>query len=546
MLSASFPFFVVPALVWLLARALRSEPSAPATAESEELRTPTGDRIERVRNLVEAGALEDAVNEGRAWLRDAEAGTALLGPQVALCLASVVEAHLPGLPATSDAATAFGEELLAELRSRPATEPPARLRTLLALAQVARSVDDPAKAGERYAEAVAVADDIPRFERSDLVFFLICLAAACRDSGRPEEGLSHLGRALRIQETLPGGGPPLLEILALTGWLRFAKGELTLAREALERAAEVGPATCSEEDWARSGAGECLGRVLLAQGDSAGAVERLAATAEVEGRVFGSDSAALVSTLFFLGSAHVQSGSVPDAVRALERAREIHARAVPGRSKSRREIVSALARLKLGQGEVEESRRLLAELLEVEERVEGPDDPRLVPILVGLAAASGRLHDAAEERALLERALAIAERAHGAGSAELIAILEPLGLLAWNEGEVSRARAISGRLAEIQREQLGPDHPDLARTRLNQAIATARAGEHRKAEELFGAALDVLSGTPFPPEGVLARVVSILEEFQGRALHGGGYRGVLERARALKRAADLAAPIAQA
>jgi tetratricopeptide (TPR) repeat protein len=287
------------------------------------------------------------------------------------------------------------------------------------------------------------------------------------------------------------------------------------------------------------------GQVLLAQND-AGAAEALARTAETEERVLGPKSPAPISTLFHLSEAYLAQGSLPDAVLALERARAIHDRAVGRHSAGLREIVLSLSRIKFEQGEREETRRLLTELIEAEEHVDPPNTSVVAAALVNLATTCRAMGDIRGEREGLERALVTAERATGVESATLIPILERLGLALWNSSDWADARDINRRLAAIQREHLGPDHPNLASTLLNEAIVTARCADHEAAQRLLTETLSIFEATPFRPPESVENLVTQLEALQRHPVYGGGYRSLLSRARVLRSEGIGGLPMAQA
>ena len=166
--------------------------------------------------------------------------------------------------------------------------------------------------------------------------------------------------------------------------------------------------------------------------------------------------------------------------------------------------------------------------------------------LLNLASICRGLGDPRAEREYLVRALAAAEQASGPESANLIPILDPLGFAVWNSSDWAGARDINRRLAALQRAHLGSDHPMLANTLFNLAIVTARCGDHEAAQQLIAETLSILEATPFRPEDAVERIVKRLEEFQGHPVHGGGYRNLLARARALRSAGTGGLPVAQA
>jgi tetratricopeptide (TPR) repeat protein len=530
---------VVAYIWWILRRKPGPEP------EPADTLTPEEKWIARMWNLLEDGCLEEAAREGGAWLREAEAGIATLGSKEARCLTTILERQLRGLPATAPVAKSFGEGLLTALRSRPATGSGVRLRTLAALGALADFDENPAAAKAYYGEAVEMAGTIENIDRSDLAYFFHRLAVACLKTGSLDEAARHSERALAVQRDVPGNERQLFHILAWTGCVRLQRGELTEARAALERAFELAEAACTEEDLVRSGAGEWLGRVLLAQGDAA-AVDVLRRTVASEGRVVGPENPGLISTLRCLGQAHASAGSLPDAVAALERARSILECACPDETAQRQAIAKALARLKYEQGEFEESRRLLLELSDTAERAHPVNHAEMLPILMNLVTVSHATGDMIAERGYLERALVAAEWAHGAEAEELMPILARLGFIVWNSPDWADAREINVRLAAIQRRHLGSESPALAQTLVNQAIVTARCGKHPEAQRLLAESMDVLSETPFRPPETLGEIVARLEEFQSHPVHGGGYRELLPRARVLQRKDAGGLPLGQA
>jgi tetratricopeptide (TPR) repeat protein len=320
-------------------------------------------------------------------------------------------------------------------------------------------------------------------------------------------------------------------------------GQIQEARAALDRARELVETAPRLEDRFWPAVGMTFGQVLLAQNDS-GALLALNRTVEAEERAFGPEARELIPTLYHLARAHIEQGALPDAAAALERALAIHAK-VDGRgAASVREPFLLLARVKFKQGELQETRRLLTVLLEAEERADPQNDGFIATDLVNLASICRSLDDTRAEREHLERALAIAERASGLESATLMPILDRLGFAVWNSSDWEAARDVNRRLAALQRRHLGSDHPMLANTLLNQAIVTARCDEHEAAHTLMAEMLSVLETTPIRPPEIVERVVAHLQKFQGHPVHGGGYRNLLPRARALRGAGGL--PVAQA
>jgi tetratricopeptide (TPR) repeat protein len=531
-------------IVLALVRALTQRRSTPPV-DPPDLRSRTERRADEIQALLDHGKVDDAAERGRAWIRAIDAGQEPFESVTAGCLASILEAEIPRLPGSADAASSFGEALLSNLNAKPSGGTTAKLRTLLALATVAEAVGDTARVRTRFAAAVQLAESTDDVSPDDRLYVLWHHASACRACGDLDEAARQLERALVLEDETAGRGDRRLQLHMLTGIVRFEKRQIPEARAALDQARELIDAAPDLEERFWVGAGMCWGQVLLAQGD-AGAAAALARAADIEERVLGSRSPAPISTLYHLAEAYLAQGSLPDAAAALQRARAIHDRTIGRHTGDLREIVMRLARVKFDQGEREEARRLLTGLVEADEQAGPSSAASLAPPLVNLAAICRAMGDIRGEREHLERALTAVERTSGPESTALIPILERLGLAAWNSSDWAGARGVNRRLAAIQREHLGSDHPTLASTLSNQAIVTARCGDHEAAQALLTETMSILEATPFRPPAAVENLVAHLENLQRHPIHGGGYQQLLLRARVLRIEGAGGLPLAQA
>jgi tetratricopeptide (TPR) repeat protein len=537
---------VLVGLVRTLFEQRRASPAAPATpAAPVDLRSPEEKRADDIQSLLESGDLDAAVGKGREWIREIDAGQAICESVAAGALASILEALVGRLPKDLDVTMSFGETLLSLLNAKPSCGKSAKLRTFHAMGIVADAAGNSEASRERSEAAVELAASMDGVGPDDRAYFLLRSAASCRANGDLDEAARRLERALVLQGEASENGRQRLEILMLAGIVQFEKGQIREARATLERAQETASAAPELQDRFWIGAGMIWGQVLLAQSDTA-AVAALARTAEVEERVLGPESVAPISTLYHLSSAHFAQGSLPDAVAALERARALHDRVVGRHSRDLREILISLSRVKFAQGEREEARRILTGLVEAEQRVSNPNDAVIANLLVNLSAICRSLDDTRAERGHLQRALMVAERANGPDSPALMPILERLGYAVWNSADWAESRDINRRLAALQRGHLGSDHPALASTLFNQAIVTARSGDHADAQGLITETMSILEATPFRPPDAVDRIVARLEELQHHPVHGGGYKNLLPRARALRVDGAGGLPVAQA
>jgi tetratricopeptide (TPR) repeat protein len=541
----SEPFGFLPIIIiWFVVRALmQRRGDSPDVPPDVHARTER--RANDIDDLLESGALDNAVARGLAWIGEIDTYREPCESVAAGCLASILEAQVRRLPDRSEIASNFGEALLSTLNARPSGGDTAKLRTLCALAVIAEAAGDDAAARARFEASVELAESMDNVAPVDRAYFLYRHAASSRACGDLDEAIRQLERALVLLDDRPEHGEQRLKVLILTGIVRLEKQQIQDSRAALERALALAGASPELEERFWVGAGMFWGQVLLAQND-AGAAEALARTAEVEERVLGPTSPAPISTLYHLAEAYLARGSLPDAVAALERARAIHDRTIGRHSAGLREIVVTLSRVKFEQGEREEARRLLTELVEAEEQVDPPDASVVAATNVNLAAICRAMGDNRGERERLERALATAERATGVESDTLIPILERLGLAVWNSSDWADAREINRRLAAIQREHLGSDHPALASTLLNQAVVTARCGDHEAVQRLLTETLSILEATPFRPPESVENLVLQLEALKRHPIHGGGYGSLLSRARVLRSEGTGGLPVAQA
>src|SRR5262245_6031477 len=150
--------FIVGAIV----RAVFGKRSSPPVEHRQpvDLRSPVERRADSIEGLLKRGELDDAVHEGRAWLREIDAGQEAGGSVSAGCLASILEAQLRRLPERLDVASSFGEALLSLLIAKPSGGKRAKLRTLGALAVAADASGDAAAVRNRFEAVVELSESM--------------------------------------------------------------------------------------------------------------------------------------------------------------------------------------------------------------------------------------------------------------------------------------------------------------------------------------------------------------------------------------------------
>jgi class 3 adenylate cyclase/tetratricopeptide (TPR) repeat protein len=165
---------------------------------------------------------------------------------------------------------------------------------------------------------------------------------------------------------------------------------------------------------------------------------------------------------------------------------------------------------------------------------------RLIPHVAWLAArvefddeqaeAAGRLLNRAgrylwergryaESQALFERALGVGERAHGPDHPDVARSLDNLAIAHSKQGRYADAQALIERALAIYERALGPDHLDVARRLNNIANVLYEQGRYAEAQPLHERALAIREralGDAHPDVAVSLNNLGIVESCQGR------------------------------
>ena len=314
----------------------------------------------------------------------------------------------------------------------------ARVGSLTDLAGLRTSQERYAEAESLARRALAIAEDGSRDEPEVRAGALRTLANTLAESGRLDESVPLLERAIHLQTragSLSRAGEETLTELAN---VQFSRGDLAAAESLNQRALAL--------DLAR----------------------------------FGPRHPNVAADRINLGQIRSQVGRYAEAERDYREALAID-RAWFG--ENHLETSSALtnvARALIFQDKLEEAATLLPQALAIQERVRGPDDPMVAGTLSAIAdLALNRGHEA-EASAAYTRALVIYRGRYGRNHQFVGLMLSNLGSLELRRRAFPRAEQYFREALEAYRGAIGPDHMDVGITRIK--LGRSLLGQKRYAE----------------------------------------------------------------
>ncbi|MEM6792925.1 MAG: serine/threonine-protein kinase [Acidobacteriota bacterium] len=145
-----------------------------------------------------------------------------------------------------------------------------------------------------------------------------------------------------------------------------------------------------------------------------------------------------------------------------------------------------LAHLRLDQERYQEAEEILEQLKEA--RRSRGDSERLALTLEHLAIAQRALGRPAEAEALLTEALGL--RADSGDALAAARIRTILGQILRQQGDSAGAEGLARRALEVQRRELGDEHPQVFLTQTDLALALQDSGRLEEAEEIFVSVLE--------------------------------------------------------
>ncbi|XP_069118640.1 kinesin light chain-like isoform X6 [Argopecten irradians] len=166
-------------------------------------------------------------------------------------------------------------------------------------------------------------------------------------------------------------------------------------------------------------------------------------------------------------------------------------------------MLNILALVYRDQGKYKEAANLLNDALGIREKTLGYDHPAVAATLNNLAVLYGKRGKYKEAEPLCKRALEIREKVLGKDHPDVAKQLNNLALLCQNQGKYEEVRTYNlallcknqGKYEEVEQYyqraldiyegKLGPDDPNVAKTKNNLASAYLKQGKYKQAEALY-------------------------------------------------------------
>jgi tetratricopeptide (TPR) repeat protein len=247
------------------------------------------------------------------------------------------------------------------------------------------------------------------------------------------------------------------------------------------------------------------GRLAIARGDAAGALERLAslpfdALSDLDRRAAWM---ALGTAQRSLGDADAATATWTQLLALVERLRGATHPDVAA-------VLNNLALVRLDALDAAAAEALLVRAEDITKAASGDDAPLLATIATNrgwAARVAGRHADAHRH---LDRALELGTARFGPRHPSLAYALDQHGELARAEGRLDAALQHFGRAGELRDATLGPNHPETATTLVGMARVFLAKGDHVQAKAALEVALRILDAHPGPPRR-RAHIEALLE-----------------------------------
>ncbi|WP_164012637.1 tetratricopeptide repeat protein [Pyxidicoccus trucidator] len=383
-------------------------------------------------------------------------------------------------------------------------------------------------AEERLKEAVGLVDD------TDKSFVLDQLGGLFMWKGRVAEAAEVLTKSLALAVSLTGEEHPdvAASLHALAGVLK-AQGDLAGARERLERTLRILARLYGTEEHPDVAASlHALAVVLQVQGDLAGARERLERALRIKARLHGTEEHSdVAASLHALAGVLQAQGDLAGARERLEHVLRILAR-LYGTEEHPDVAASlhALAGVLHAQGDLTGARERLERVLRILARLYGTEEhPNVAASLHALAGVLRAQGDLAGAREHLERALRILARLYGTEEhPQVAASLHALAGVLHAQGDLAGARERLERALRIEARVYGTEeHPNVAASLHALAGVLHAQGDLAGARERLERVLRILArlyGTEEHPQ-----VAASLHELAGVLHAQGDLAGARER-----------------
>jgi tetratricopeptide (TPR) repeat protein len=268
-----------------------------------------------------------------------------------------------------------------------------------------------------------------------------------------------------------------------------ARAEYRLARQCLERAAEIMEAEYGPEHPAMAFVLTDLGGTLNALGDHAGAQVQHERALAIDEAALGAEHPEIARILTNLSNVLRDLGDFAGARARLERALAIFEASYGREHPELALVLDSLGNLLADLGDPTGAQVQQERALSIAEAAHGSEHPNVAIILSHLASRSRDLGDVRGARIRHERALAILESSYGPEHPEVADALTNLGNVLSDLGDFVGARAKYERALSIDQVVFGPQHGGSALTLRNLSLVQLKLGGQSQARVLIERAL---------------------------------------------------------
>jgi nephrocystin-3 len=366
---------------------------------------------------------------------------------------------------------------------------------------------------------------------SDISRLAFRLCEFLRSTGANGEFVITLARlVLQLDRNAAGDAPTYGPALSLIGVVCLDRGELTAAREYLQAAFEMGPASgCDAAELARRRYN--YAKVLLALEQIETGREMLEAAVGEAREAFGPASPETLPFLHALADLHEQHGDVRQAWRLTREALGIEKRIYGSNDLRITTSLNALGWLHLRQGDTAAAEPLFRQSIDLLHQAYGPDHAYLSIPQANLAMALMRASRHEDALPFAQESARLAALHHGEFSDEAAARVGVWATILQHSGRLDQAEGRFREAVHIARErarQLGREGSlPLATALSNLGLFLYECGRSQQALEPLRQALvlqEQISGEGSRPWAVPAfNLAAVLKEFeesrsQGEAL----------------------------
>ncbi|MCH9648408.1 MAG: serine/threonine-protein kinase [Deltaproteobacteria bacterium] len=355
-------------------------------------------------------------------------------------------------------------------------------------------------------------DEVAR-ESASFAFELLSAADQEAQGQRPTF-LDILDRGLeKIDEAMQSQPLQRATFMARMGQIYRGNGELTQARDLLEKSLELRQRNLKEDDLKIARSHHSLSNVLWDLGDYEAARDHLLEAQGILERLSSSESMGFASVLDGLGGVAKESGNLADAERWYRESLEIRRRLLgEGDHKQIALGLNDLGWTLATRGKYQEANEMLEEALAIERRrfPEVSDSPLYLRTLTNLASVRRDLGRLNEAERMFRESLALRQERYSAGHHKIASVLKNLALCLQLGEDLESAETLYRQALRMRVETYGEEHDKVADVRRDLATLLTAKGDFPAAETEARQALGILSNKFLPDHWRIADARSVL------------------------------------